>query len=222
MQWKYCGVITILLGWFLRVTSLHACACFHSEKFLVTCCCCLVRFFFVVGVLLFKRKERWEGKPRGRCMVCEIQKYIEHCCSQRTNNCHKFKWNSFKLLHRIKNCCSWKLHARAQLCGVLTYMYIHFHLQQLEYLAIRILIVISRKHADTAAIIFFTVCFVQLLLEGGYYSRAVFICFRKPKDINLIRFVWVRSWQLLDAISSMHNLSVLLSVVCAAFQSCCE
>ena len=32
---KYCGGIPILFGWFLRVPSLHACACLYLAKFIV-------------------------------------------------------------------------------------------------------------------------------------------------------------------------------------------
>ena len=77
---KYCGAIPILFGWFLRFPYLHVhftCACFHSENFFGICC--VVCFFFL---LFFRRnderEERWEQKPRERCMLCLG---IELCCS---------------------------------------------------------------------------------------------------------------------------------------------
>ena len=47
----------------------------------------------------------------------------------------------------------------------------------------------------------------RLLFEGGIYF------FGKPADINnsWLRYIQVRQWQLLDAVSSMCSLSVLLS-----------
>ena len=61
--------------------------------------------------------------------------------------------------------------------------------------------------SDATATIYFTTCFMQLLFEGGVYF------FGKPRDINdgWIRYVRVRWWRLLDAVSSTHSLSVLLS-----------
>ena len=63
--------------------------------------------------------------------------------------------------------------------------------------------------SDAAATIHFAARFVRLLSEGGVYF------FGKPGDINdgWIRYVRVRRWRLLDAASSTHSLSVLLSVV---------
>ena len=63
--------------------------------------------------------------------------------------------------------------------------------------------------SDAAATIYFAVHFVWLLFEGGVYL------FGKPGDINngWIRYERVRQWWLLDAVSSMHSLSVLLSAV---------
>ena len=51
--------------------------------------------------------------------------------------------------------------------------------------------------------------FVRLLIEGGIYF------FWKPWDVNdgWMRYVRVRRWQLLDAVSSTHSLSLLLSAV---------
>ena len=39
---------------------------FRVENFFATCFCC-----FFLGMVR-KREERWEGRPRGRCMVCKI------------------------------------------------------------------------------------------------------------------------------------------------------
>ena len=49
----------------------------------------------------------------------------------------------------------------------------------------------------------------RLLFKGSVYF------FGKPGDINdgWIGYEWVRRWRLLDAVSSMHSLSVLLSAV---------
>ena len=51
--------------------------------------------------------------------------------------------------------------------------------------------------------------------EGGYYIRGRHLFLWKSRDINdgWIRYVQVRWQQLLDAVSSTHNLSVLLSAV---------
>ena len=63
--------------------------------------------------------------------------------------------------------------------------------------------------SDTAATIYFATRFVRLLFEGGIYF------FGKPGGINNSwkRYVRVRWWRLLDAVSSMRSLSVLLSAV---------
>ena len=47
----------------------------------------------------------------------------------------------------------------------------------------------------------------------GYYLRAVFVYFFGNINDGWIRYVRVRWWQLLDAVSSTHSLSVLLSAV---------
>ena len=58
-----------------------------------------------------------------------------------------------------------------------------------------------------------------LFLRGYYSGRLLFessiYFFGKPADINdcLIRYIWVRQWRLLNAVSSKHSLSVLLSAV---------
>ena len=46
--------------------SIPICGC--SENIFVTCSC----YFFRNGK---PREERWEGRLRGRCMVCKIQKF---------------------------------------------------------------------------------------------------------------------------------------------------
>ena len=63
--------------------------------------------------------------------------------------------------------------------------------------------------SDAAATIYFAAHFVRLLFEGGVYF------FGKPQDINdgWIRYIRVRRWWLLDAVSSMRSLLVLLSAV---------
>ena len=49
----------------------------------------------------------------------------------------------------------------------------------------------------------------------GYYSRVAFISFERPADTNdgRIKYVRVIQWRLLDAVSSMHSLTVLLSAM---------
>ena len=67
---------------------------------------------------------------------------------------------------------------------------------------------------------------MRLLFKGAYYSRvatiqgwhyvwAVFIFFGKPRDLNnhSTRYIRVRWWQLLDAVSNTRSLSVLLSAM---------
>ena len=63
--------------------------------------------------------------------------------------------------------------------------------------------------SDSAATIYFVAHFVGLLFEGGIYF------FEKPGDIqdSWIRYLRVRRWWLLDAVSSTCSLSVLLSAV---------
>ena len=56
------------LVWLVFEGSIPTCACFHSENFFVACFCC----FFFNCFLEIVREERWEGRPRGRCMVCKI------------------------------------------------------------------------------------------------------------------------------------------------------
>ena len=57
-----------------RLVSL---VCFHSENIFVTCSCCFFCCFFCFvlfhcNVLNGKREERWEGRPRGRCMLHKV------------------------------------------------------------------------------------------------------------------------------------------------------
>ena len=68
------------LVWLVFEGSIPTCACFHSENFFVTCSCWV---FFVMFFRNGKREETWEGRPRGRCVLCTV-------CSQRTKNRHKF------------------------------------------------------------------------------------------------------------------------------------
>ena len=48
--------------------SIPTCTCFHEGKLFLTCFL-LLFFIFVLSFRNGKREERWEGKPRGRCMV---------------------------------------------------------------------------------------------------------------------------------------------------------
>ena len=63
--------------------------------------------------------------------------------------------------------------------------------------------------SDAVATIFSLLAFVWLLFKGGIYFLG------KPADINdgLLRYIRVRRWWLLDAVSSVCSLSALLSVV---------
>ena len=54
------------LVWLVFKASIPTCACFPSENIL-TCFCCIF-IFFVLSFRNGKREERWEGRPRGRCM----------------------------------------------------------------------------------------------------------------------------------------------------------
>ena len=55
------------LVWLVFEGCIPTCACFHSENFFVACFC-----FFFNCFLEIVREERWEGRPRGRCMVCKV------------------------------------------------------------------------------------------------------------------------------------------------------
>ena len=63
--------------------------------------------------------------------------------------------------------------------------------------------------SDSAATIFSLLAFVWLLFECSFHF------FGNPADISdgWIRYVWVRWWRLLDAVSSTRSFSVLLSAV---------
>ena len=75
------------------------------------------------------------GRPKGRCMVCQVQKYLllaktSQCCSQRivivnSTLSSEITKNLSTEIHR--NCFPCKL-KHAQLCGVLTYMPTHEHI----------------------------------------------------------------------------------------------
>ena len=53
------------LVWLVFEASIPTWTCFPSENFL-----CLVSVaFFVLSLRNGRREERWEGRPRGRCMV---------------------------------------------------------------------------------------------------------------------------------------------------------
>ena len=91
--WKCCGVIPIYVVWyrFLKVPPLHTLV-FVQKIF---CDLFLLGFF----VLLFKREERWEGRPRGRyrCMVYKVSKY-------RTLLFTKWNWKNIinhQVLHSL-------------------------------------------------------------------------------------------------------------------------
>ena len=77
-----CGVIPILFGWFLRVPSLHACACFHSENFF--CDLFLLLFFYCFLEIVREKRGR-----QGQDAWSVNYESIELCCSQRTKNHHK-------------------------------------------------------------------------------------------------------------------------------------
>ena len=68
--------------------------------------------------------------------------------------------------------------------------------------------------SDAAGYYLFHCSFVQLQFKGSYYSRATLILW-KTLNINngWIRHVRVWQWWLLDAVSSTHSLSVLLSAI---------
>ena len=82
----------ILFDWFLMVPSLHR--LFSFRKLF----CDLFLFFFLLLLLLLlffrnsKREERSERRPRGKCMVCKVQKYRTLLFTRN----HK---NKFKCLH---------------------------------------------------------------------------------------------------------------------------
>ena len=105
----YCGVIPILFGWFLWIPSLHLLV-FIKQMFFVTCSC-----VFLFGVFFFrngKREKRWEGRPKGRCMVRKVQEYKTLLF---TVNSHcKFSCEivilTNKPLYGSRNCCPCKLH----------------------------------------------------------------------------------------------------------------
>ena len=63
--------------------------------------------------------------------------------------------------------------------------------------------------SDAAATIFFAACFSAATIEGGVYF------FGKLTDIKdgWIRYIRAIQWWLLDAVSSLHSLSVLLSAM---------
>ena len=56
---------------------------------------------------------------------------------------------------------------------------------------------------------------ISLLVLCGYYSRVAFISLESPETSTMgwIKYVRVRWWRLVDAVSSTHSLSVLLSAV---------
>ena len=56
------------LVWLVFEGSILTCTCFHSKNFFVACFCC----FFFIFFLEIVREERWEGRPRGRFMVCKV------------------------------------------------------------------------------------------------------------------------------------------------------
>ena len=76
---NYCGIIPIQLGCFLRVSYLHALV--FSPKTLL--------WLVSVGFFLV-RKERWEGRPWGKCMVCKAWKYTNFLFIVNSN---AFMWN---------------------------------------------------------------------------------------------------------------------------------
>ena len=61
--WCHFHLVSLIFQGFIPT-----CACFHSENFFVTCSCCFFVLLFGNG----KREERWEGRPRGRCIVASM------------------------------------------------------------------------------------------------------------------------------------------------------
>ena len=78
---------------------------------------------------------------------------------------------------------------------------------------------VSTKVKFTITAVFFFFFFFRCRFLCSYYSRAAFrhLFLWRPADINdgrpLIRYVRAIQWWLLDAVSSKHSLSVLLSSV---------
>ena len=67
--------------------------------------------------------------------------------------------------------------------------------------------------SDATATVYFAAHFVRLLFEGGYCSRAVFISLESLETSTTAAYEPVKRWRLLDAVSSMHSLSLLLAAV---------
>ena len=86
MAWKRCGIIDSHLVWLVFEASIPTCTFFSFRKLFVTCFCC----FFVMSFRSGKREERWDGRPRGRCMV----KFFVHI---KLKNHHKLKYLQVKL-----------------------------------------------------------------------------------------------------------------------------
>ena len=57
LLWCHCHLV-----WLVFKGSIPTFACFHSENFFVTCSCCLNG----------KREETWEGRQRGRRILCTV------------------------------------------------------------------------------------------------------------------------------------------------------
>ena len=62
-----CGVVPILFGWFLSVSSLHVLV-FIRKIF----CDLFLLFFFKLVFRNSKTEERWVRKARGRCMISKV------------------------------------------------------------------------------------------------------------------------------------------------------
>ena len=81
------SVPSSLAGFCMRVPSLHALV--FIQKTFVTCSCC-----FFLGMVR-EKLGRWEGRLRGRRMVCKVQKYRTLLFIKNKDH-HKFKaskWN---------------------------------------------------------------------------------------------------------------------------------
>ena len=75
--WNYCGVILVLLGWFLMVPSLLVLV-FIQKTF-----CDLFLFCFFWPFMNGKRREVG-GEAKGKMHGLSSTKYLKLCCSQRT------------------------------------------------------------------------------------------------------------------------------------------
>ena len=94
--WHYSHLVSLVLEGYMRL---------FSFRFVPTFCCC-----FRNG----KREERWEGRARGRCMVCKasinVHYFVVH--KEQTVVVNQMLSSeivnpSIKLFYRIWSCCSY-------------------------------------------------------------------------------------------------------------------